>query len=827
MCSGGKGMHFLKKASIKDLLQQSGRENPFRTKTDVMSHYKEFELYLSHGTLEEQWGKKYCQGEAFSETIEGITQTLQASLRKNNAVISAIHVPESFFKASGDPASQREFSSNYLSLCETIWDDASFNVLKFCIKLADEINFCQYSDKKEKKDPVILILHSGCVKGCCPGEESCRLTESGPEETSRLIEEFVKKLNAIELKTEVKIAVENITPYYDESAGLTGEKAGENCGWKCGEEQRCMCRFLKQINDKIASGEKAEESSGSKKKRNISFGLCVDVCHIFASYLLKNADSDSTSDKNKALCGAMDRYFEALRETGDIYLLHVSQYGEKGEHGTLFQYEKDAELTEKIRQLHRQYAPRAAITLEMTDGDDPEKACRYFDDMVYLFSAMHTMGEFAELLKEPGNEELKGFFDDLFWIYASDGKDSFELSQRAWRMKAYIVKHSRHEPEEDNPNPDTPFGFILDEQKERTALLRLKAYIYYTRFCNLGSFLAENYYSSFPFSEEHRTDDFRLAMNYFMFNDEMRQCVYTGVAYKFNIDFLPRTESFYRFNDGIKDEAVTAPNMNAHTDVFTQTAGMILHQINGSGQLYSVGKNFGQCLFKYYDPDRTDWTLRIYRDVPVNYIECKEGECKRRKYSIPAFLQVQKDLNLTGDIGFAIDISLFREGRNGLNGFFNQIAKQGIAAEKVASISDGEIVLTRLPVCTNEYTISLAESMLLKKAYFDARSYFREKKKDSSKKAAFQVLFSIDRNHAENAPLPARELSLIGEMEQIADSNQVAEIINHLPTDISKEEKSEAELSKLDSYGLNDCNELYCTVGKYIKIEKGGASDDT
>ncbi len=62
-------------------------------------------------------------------------------------------------------------------------------------------------------------------------------------------------------------------------------------------------------------------------------------------------------------------------------------------------------------------------------------------------------------------------------------------------------------------------------------------------------FLAEKYYKSFPFSEAYRGDDFRLAMNYFMLNDKMKQCVYTGVAFKVNIDFLPRKENFYRFHD--------------------------------------------------------------------------------------------------------------------------------------------------------------------------------------------------------------------------------------------------------------------------------------
>lgn len=814
-------MHFLKKASIEDILQQSDQEKLFRTEIDITSHYKEFELYLSHDMLARQCdnNKDYYKKEKeyLDLKIREIAEALKKKLMKNNAAISAIHVPESFFKTSNDVACGKEYSSNYLSLCEAILYDESYKVLEFCIKLADAVNIRQYSGDTGKNNPIIVIVHTGCMKGCTLEKESYKCIRDVPMEDC-----FIEKLNKIAIKTKVKIAVENITPYYNDSKVKIDEKIGENCGWKCGEEQKCMNQFLNEMNDKIRYIAKTGGNTDKKKEGDISFGLCIDFCHIFASYVLKNSLDKDIDKKNKALCDAMDLYFSVFREAeqqGNIYLFHVSQYGEKGEHGNLFQYEKDAKLVEKIQQLCYQYAPQAAITLEMMDGCDREKACKNFDDMMYLFSAMHTKGEFAELLTARGNEELKGFLEDLFWIYASDGKDPFKLSQKAWSVKAYILKNLHHKQDE-----EVLFGFTPDENTESTALFRLKAYIYYTRFCNLGTFLAEKYYKTFPFSKEDKADDFRLAMNYFMLNDKMEQCVYTGVAYKFNINFLPYRETFYRFNDGIEDRIVQKMKVEENAEVFYQIAKKILEQINGSGlQLYSVGKNFGQCLFKYYDPRRTEWTLRIYENVPINYIECNE-----RKYSVPAFLQTQESLDLRGkSIGFAIDMSLFCKGRDGektssLNGFFKKIIGKEISKERVAAISDGEIILTQLPNCTNEYKISLAESMILKKAYL------------SKKTTNVKYRINLDKAKADYAaadqakcPRAKNIMKIIMDMKDIEDSNQVAEIIEkvnkYVCNDINREKNNNERLSELPTYSSSDCNEQFKIISKYIEYrEEGG-----
>ncbi|MCI8994464.1 MAG: hypothetical protein HFI30_02065 [Lachnospiraceae bacterium] len=449
-------------------------------------------------------------------------------------------------------------------------------------------------------------------------------------------------------------------------------------------------------------------------------------------------------------------------------------------------------------------------------------------EKTYSFNAMHTEGEFGELLSAEGNEELKEFLENLFWIYASDRKDAFRLGQKAWRVKAYILKHLHSEPNKDQPDEQVPFGFTLDENTESTALFRLKAYIYYTRFCNLGIFLAENYYKSFPFSEEHKADDFRLALNYFMLNDRMGQCVHTGVAYKFNIDFLPRKESFYRFYDGIEDHMVQKLTVQGNKEVFSQIMERILGQIKGTDlRLYSVGKNFGQCLFKYFDPDG-DWTFRIYEDVPINYIECNG-----RRYSIPAFLQIQETIQKMiqetshsekekeeKGIDFVIDMSLFGKGRDGeetssLNGFFKSIIKGEIPRETVATISDGEIVATQLPNCMEEYKISLPESIFLKKAYLDGA------------KDCVTYRVDLDRAEADKAKMAfpfwwaEEDVKLIREMKELENLSQIEKImekVNKLGNGISSEKNRPQDLVGLTPYcNKKDANTQFQRIKKYME----------
>ncbi len=486
-------MRFLKKASIKDISAQPQTKWIFRTEIDISSYYKEFELYLSHEEIVKNCGEDFYHLEesALDEKIDQIVKGLKKVLLKNGAVVSAVHVPESLFQTSGDIAAGRQVSTNYLSLCESILDHDSYQILAFCIKLADRINDEQYDNEVKTKPPVILIVHAGCVIGCTEQEEPYKCIRSNAKQANQLMESFVGKLQKIKIKTGVKIAVENVTPYYNERKTDGEEDRGKNCGWQKGEEQEWLMGLLTMMNHAINGGKKDGDKTENKEqndvqnKEKISFGMCIDVCHIFASYLLKNCQG-TAHERNEYLCNALYQYFDffdTAEKKEAIYLFHVSQYGEKGEHGMLFCYPEDTNLVEKIQQVCYAFAPKAPITLEMADGYDKEKACKNFNETMYFFSVMRTKGEFGRLLEAEGNEELKEFFDNLFWVYASDGNDTFELSRKAWNIKEYVLKNLTQEPDE-----ETLFGFTHDGKIENTALFRLKSYVYYTRFCNLGFF---------------------------------------------------------------------------------------------------------------------------------------------------------------------------------------------------------------------------------------------------------------------------------------------------------------------------------------------------
>ena len=121
-------------------------------------------------------------------------------------------------------------------------------------------------------------------------------------------------------------------------------------------------------------------------------------------------------------------------------------------------------------------------------------------------------------------------------------------------------------------------------------------------------------------------------MKYFMFcDDEIKQCVYTGVGYTFNMDFLPkRIENVYRFYDNIDENTIKPFKSQKSKDkhYFSQIVEGIRNQINGKNEtfkLLSCGKNFFPCLMKYYqEPKNNHFTLRIYKEMAVNYVEVNE-----------------------------------------------------------------------------------------------------------------------------------------------------------------------------------------------------------
>ncbi len=748
-------MRLLKKASYRDIIDEhnSGRMN----KSAVLAHYKEFELYLSQKDLENLLAED-------ENGKNGECQKLIKSLRESKAVITAIHCPESRFVTIND----KKASTNYVSFCEILNDKESKDCFFRCIELADKINREQYEDKKHA---MIVVIHDGCRIGCQGKEEGkCERAEQNQieEEQIKIFVEEVKK-KAAQIKTQIIVAIENITPFYREYGKDEGP-FGKNCGWKYDNQIIRKKIDGRKLLDYLNENKKEQEQNSKK----ITFGICVDFCHIIAAYKLTANEKmckestgfclcseDGDINNEKLLCDQIEAYFSKLGEDiKDIKLFHVSNLGRNGEHGEVFSFSEEDSLAGVIRNCCEKYGKKAPITLEMKGGMDRETANRNFNQAMYAFSKKHSYGRLKDLLDGTGNRDLKKFFDDLFYIYSSPVDYTYEISKKIIEVKEFVYRNSHQKLEW-----KTIFGFHEDEQERSTALLRLQAYIYYARFTNLAHYLAENYYQKKNYiflSEEDAKEDFGLAMKYFMFNDIWNQCVYTGVAYQFLINFLPRKENFYRFYDGIYQLTELEESVNGadHVEIFKQIVEKMRVHVdgdwdkidNGKRYFYSGGKNFGNCLFKYGKEHREKgendnenqnkicW-VRIYKNLPINYVKIKRNK-KERIYSIQAFLQKEKEE--TEQLkGISLDLSLFFNGRDKgdkkdiedtscLNGFVKLLTDKyedkdeskgkGLVLEKAGCIMDGEILFTELPESgeeVQEYDLMEERAFVLRKMYRD------------------------------------------------------------------------------------------------------------
>ena len=672
-------MRFIKKASYKDIIGDVG-ESQFHFYENLSTKYKEFELFLTEKDLNELLNERKFEH-------------LMWTLKKNGAVITAIHCPESKFRTCNE--SDSIISSNYLSLCEVMRDSNSQEVLKKLLQLADKIYQVQYDDnmqvdygedeeiengrKKKNNNHMIVILHEGCERGCINRttfeEMECDIDD---EKIATDIKTLIKNL---EIKSSIQIAIENVTPFY--STANTEIKIGYNCGWNV-NNQKSKKKFFEEINNKL-------------KDTSVQIGSCIDFCHIMVSSRILKED--------KSKVDAIEEYLNNIDYSEYVFLFHVSNFGEDLSHGKLFSFEneEDRKTIEKIRVICNKLAPKAPITFEMADGTDIEKASLNYEHTMFYFSNKHLFGKLGEFLNYEVNKEIKDFFEDLFIIYSYDKKNVFEITNALWRVKQIILKNTSTNQKRE----ERLFGVDFDKTKVNLSLVRLKAYVYYTRFCNWGNYLAENYYSGNNCiwnKEDDIVKDFGLAMKYFIFNDRIHQCIYTGIQYKLLIDFLPKKESFVRFNDGIENvNEMKIESENFFKDVVSKIPGHISgSSINqGRADFYSVGKNFVQCLFKYFDSNHADWSVKIYENIPINYV-AYQG----KRYSIPAFAQLVLTNNdfiiKDAKVDLSLDISRFSSGRDGKNtdtllGFIKYFdEKLDFVRENVASIADEEILFTNL-----------------------------------------------------------------------------------------------------------------------------------
>ncbi|AVP65969.1 hypothetical protein C3B64_17655 [Clostridium botulinum] len=769
-------MRFLKKASIEDILGMN-RES-------VTIHYKEIELFTTQKDIN-----------AFIDSNDDLVDNIVSKLHENNAIISAVHCPESRFKTSNDD--NDSISTNYLSVCEVINDEASKDLLVKTIKFSNKIHEKQWkikglkkveeidsegdneepeiSDSQVKYEKMQLIIHSGCERGC----------RNIAGESNIICQRPTEELKEIFKDERVQIVVENITPYVDNNNKI---EKGQNCGWS----------------------EKPEDWNAFKIAKELQLKVCVDICHIFASHNI------ITSDNN--YLNAIDKYFNYIKTNKYGYLIslfHLSNYNENGLHGTQFQNNYlDNKLLEKIKEYCFETAPNALITLEVADGNDYERACRNFDRLMLKWSELHTNGLLGDLIKDEYNKEIKQYFDDLYCIYATDGLDIFDLRIRANRIKRFVLRNTLINGEKSKIY--APFNFSKDSDRVDTALFKIQAYIYYTRFCNLAMFLSNYYDENSIIDENNRPEDFALALKYFMFNDDVQQIEYTGLAFKFNVDWLPRRDTVFRFNDGIeqnwfKDKIDSLKKHSSLNHPISYIIETIRNHVQGDCCLFSCGRNFGNCLFKYCKPltNQSDWTVRVYSNEPINFIQHLG-----RVYSIQAFMQKAKcDYNVLWEIdNFSFDMSRFSKGRG--NAATSKVKNEENAsslfslfryytgsettdgnissAEKTASISDGEVVFLSLPNRYAQYSFNNYQIIVLMRAYLDIQKLRTEEDRDINKIMCDmnEMLNRIAKSATDDPNIT----------EIIKALNTTEEIINLLKC-VSKNEKNSREnLLKLKSY---------------------------
>lgn len=681
-------MRLLKKASINDIISNK-----------ITTHYKEIELFTTWEDI-----KTYIEDDKLNLLIN--------ELNKNKAIISAIHCPKSFNKTSSDIHSN--YSTNYLSICEVIKDKASLDGFKEIIEFSEKIyrrqwNICETNESvndvddeninssQANHDKIILIIHSGCENGCQDNYKNimndCNIPQQNDLQKNFFENEYVE------------FAIENITPYIDENNKLVPK--GKNCGWS--NEQKWNAFTI---------------------AKKLKVGVCLDICHIFASKYIMSGNTNIQSSINDYLQYIKKNKFESL-----ISIFHLSNYDKNGLHGVQFEdNNEDNALIEQIRAFCYEIAPNALITLEVADGQDYKKGCRNFNKLMLKLSEQHTSGILQDLM----DDDLKKFFEDLYYVYALDGNNIFDLRERALCIKKYVLSNTYIDLEKKQIN--IPFNFTWNSEKFDTAIFRIQAYIYYTRFCNLAMFLAKNYYNDKSIiDEKNKQKDFTLALKYFMFNDDVKQIEYTGIGFRFNVNWLPRKDTIFRFYDGIdKVNTDWLKNVSSQEIIEKIINEIRLHVGGGNGywKMYSCGRNFGTCLFKYCQPisNNNNWTVRVYENIPINFIEYKN-----QKYSIPAFMQ---EVGMTKKVlinisDFCFDMSEFSEGRgderdakeknaSSLFSIFRYYTNNISIVEKTGSIIDGEILFLNLPKECLEYSFTSFDIIVLFELYF---KFFTSRKK--------------------------------------------------------------------------------------------------
>ena len=641
-------MRFLKKTGYQTIEQDA-------------VFYKDFELHTTKDTLS---SLSQC------EIIKGI-------LEKEKAVVAAVHVPFSQFS---NP------SNNYLSLCEALNDDVSFELFEATCELAEKL--CHGAE-------ITVVVHTGCIYGCGSDERCCH----GAVCDLRLSEDNAKKLYAVLSRfPHVNIALENITPYISDT-----NEIGCNSGYKheCFEYAK-ICNEAMDRLDKHKSANTYEESSSAKVGRT-RFGVAIDICHIIATqHIIGRCEFTPLEAIQMFLQSeAVDKRL--------IKLLHLSDYNKENKsHGEVFDKTFAEELCSWLSNdfLQDSFFP---ATLELKHSDDVQLGHSDFMNTVIRFSIMHPQ------LKGRIDDSLYTFLEQLYDLYSTENTSDPLVYTRAKAVRRFVLDNT-----EENDRGREIFGFSNGLQKLSMSQLRIHAYIMYVRACTIAKSVVSQL-DSIGWNDPV-TEATQIILHY-IFSDPMGEIVCDGIRPYYNAYWLPDKGTIYHCEDGFCGETDAYYSPDSFTNIISDCHRHIFTPDSGN-DLLSYSRNFGMVLLKYLDPDKPD-NFTVITDMDINYVCLKNGE----RVSLQRYQRMTRNNNRLPVKDYSIDFSgiLYHirtdenDTKSIVSNLENIFSKAGCTGGDFASPQkDGEIIYMCQPQSDNIkiYTINLPDLIIMILMYF-------------------------------------------------------------------------------------------------------------
>lgn len=648
-------MRFIKKTNIDNIYELA----------DI---HKEFELYTDR--------EDFIQKES-DDNLEKIKKIYD----EKGAIITAIHCPTSKYKTKLD--GENGLSTNYMSWCEILGDDEEktlfLKICKFAQAIAEIYNDSNNDSRLEKDNEtdsefdddnqsenkvriakVIIILHTGCVIGCCenpqfkcpyavPDIENC-FENSGLSLDNPLWVDLQSFDN-------IEIVFENITPFCD------GKENEKNFGY--GYENFILAEKLNEVVS------------------NKMFGVAIDFCHIFATHELLEIQNDKLDYFNN--------YMEGISEERRkiICLFHLSKYDSRNNsHGGIFSdIDEDQKIIGNIRDWCIINSMNTPITLEVADSDDTQRGNENFFKVMLNWSKLHIR------LNEKIDDELVKFFENLYEFYSLqiNKKNKDNVIKIACDMRDFILEKSTLE--------NKMFNFNREKQNLDIYLLQAQSYIYYIRYCNLALDLVKKY-------QNQQDINIAAVLQHYMFSDELGEIRFDGLGSYYKIYWIKRKENLYRCYDGCNGGNITEND-------FKKIIKRCFEHITGSfdtTKFLSFSKTFGRVMIKYFDPnklgkiDDKEYNITIIKEAPINCFFVNDTN-NIKEITLQEYQESQPEYT-----NFSIDFSDFYNGRGdsskeaSLKELYEKVGGNGSQwrDSSIGSIYDQEVILCN----TNSITSS-------------------------------------------------------------------------------------------------------------------------